>query len=136
MRELTSKERMKRLFAGQPIDRVPVIPHMEAFAGVMCGMSTYEWYNFQENAYRSQEWCQELFGYDGGKEYDVSSGLAGDFKGGEVVIPNTKRTKAVSSICRKAGSTYRRGCRKVGIAKKYRGNLRCEKNFRVQSYLL
>ena len=35
MRELTSKERMKRLFAGQPIDRVPVIPHMEAFAGVM-----------------------------------------------------------------------------------------------------
>lgn len=31
MRELTSKERMKRLFAGQPIDRVPVIPHMEAF---------------------------------------------------------------------------------------------------------
>lgn len=91
MRELTSKERMKRLFAGQPIDRVPVIPHMEAFAGVMCGMSTYEWYNFPENAYRSQEWCQELFGYDGGKEYDVSSGLAGDFKGGEVVIPKEPR---------------------------------------------
>ena len=89
--KLTSQERMARLFAGQRPDRVPVIPHMEAFAGVMCGMSTYEWYNFPENAYRSQVWCQELFGYDGGKCYDVSSGLAGDFPGGEVVIPQSPR---------------------------------------------
>ena len=91
MDRMTSSERMACLFAGKRPDRVPVIPHMEAFAGVMCGMSTYEWYNFPENAYRSQIWCQELFGYDGGKCYDVSSGIAGDFPGGEVVIPQEPR---------------------------------------------
>lgn len=91
MDRTTSSERMACLFAGKRPDRVPVIPHMEAFAGVMCGMSTYEWYNFPENAYRSQIWCQELFGYDGGKCYDVSSGIAGDFPGGEVVIPQEPR---------------------------------------------
>ena len=91
MEELKTQERMRRLFAGEPIDHVPIIPHMEAFAGVVCGMSTYEWYNFPQKAYESQVWCQEMFGYDGGKCYDVSSGLAGDFKGGEVVIPKTPR---------------------------------------------
>mgnify|MGYP004491488127 FL=1 len=41
MDKLTSKERMKRLFEMKPIDHVPINPHMEAFAGVVCGLSTY-----------------------------------------------------------------------------------------------
>lgn len=91
MDKLTSKERMKRLFEMKPIDHVPINPHMEAFAGVVCGLSTYEFYNFPEKAYWAEDWCQEMFEYDGGKGYDVSSGLAGDFKGGKVVIPQSPR---------------------------------------------
>lgn len=81
--KLTSKERMEKLIKGEKIDRVPVIPHMEAFAGKVCNMGTKEFYLNPESSYDAQIWCQELFGYDGGVGYNIPYGFVEEF-GGEI----------------------------------------------------
>lgn len=79
--ELNSNERMRRLINYEKIDRVPVIPHMEAFAGKICNKGTKEYYLNPKSAYDSQVWCEELFGYDGGVGYGIPYGFTQEFGG-------------------------------------------------------
>ncbi|MEG0371509.1 MAG: uroporphyrinogen decarboxylase family protein, partial [Clostridium sp.] len=78
-----SNDRVEKLFKGEEIDRVPVIPHMEAFAGKICNMGTKEFYMNPKSAYEAQVWCEELFSYDGGIGYDIPYGYTQEF-GGEI----------------------------------------------------
>lgn len=79
--ELKSEDRMNRLISGLNIDRVPVIPHMEAFAGKICNMGTKEYYLNPKSAYYAQTWSEEIFGYDGGVGYSIPYGYTQEFGG-------------------------------------------------------
>lgn len=88
--ELKSEERMSRLINGLKIDRVPVIPHMEAFAGKVCNMGTKEYYLNPKSAYYAQSWCEEMFGYDGGVGYGIPYGFTQEFGGSIEYLENPK----------------------------------------------
>ncbi|MEF9951621.1 MAG: uroporphyrinogen decarboxylase family protein [Clostridium sp.] len=79
-------DRIERLIKGESIDRVPVIPHMEAFAGKICNVSTEEFYLNPKTSYDCQVWSKELFKYDGGHGYDIPYGYVEEF-GGKIEFP-------------------------------------------------
>lgn len=79
---LTSDKRISALIDGGKIDRVPVIPHIESFAGKVCNMSAMEFYLNPIKAYEAQVRCKELFQHDGGIEYNIVNGFVADFAGG------------------------------------------------------
>lgn len=81
--KISSKERMNNLFKGKPIDRIPVLSYMEAFAGKVCNYGTKEYYLNPQIAYDCQVITKELFGYDDGPGYDIPSGYIEQF-GGEI----------------------------------------------------
>lgn len=79
--------RLDSLIRGEKIDRIPVIPHMEAFAGKICNVSTKEYYLNPEIAYDCQVWTKDLFGYDGGYGYNIPYGYIEEF-GGKLEFPS------------------------------------------------
>ena len=63
--ELTSAERVRRLLAGEPVDRVPVNAFASAYAGIVSGISFEDYYLKPEVALRAQQWAGALHGWDG-----------------------------------------------------------------------
>lgn len=84
--KLTSEERMKKLILGEKIDRIPVIPHMEAYAAQICNLSAREYYLNPEKAFKAQIWAKNLHKHDGGIGYGLPEAFTMDF-GGEVEFP-------------------------------------------------
>jgi len=82
--KITSDERMKLLIEGKKIDRIPVIPHIETFAGKIFGVGSKEYYLDPTKAYECQVKCKELFNHDGGIDYNIANGYVKDFEGGEL----------------------------------------------------
>jgi uroporphyrinogen decarboxylase len=86
--ELTSAERVRRLLAGEAIDRVPVNAFASAYAGIISGVSFEEYYLKPEVALRAQQWAGALHGWDGTPAYAMPAWGTWDF-GGEIAFPST-----------------------------------------------
>jgi len=86
--ELTSAERVRRLIAGEPLDRVPVNAFASVYAGVISGVSFEDYYLKPEVALRAQQWAGALHGWDGTPAYAMPAWGTWDF-GGEIAFPKT-----------------------------------------------
>lgn len=86
MDKLTIDERIKKLIKGEKIDRVPVIPHMEAYAVQLLNMTSKEYYLNPEKAFYAQMWARDLHQHDGGIGYGFPESYVWEF-GGEMELP-------------------------------------------------
>lgn len=86
--ELTPGERVRRLFAGEPLDRVPVNAFASAYAGIVSGVTFEDYYLRPEVALRAQQWAGALHGWDGSPAYAMPAWGTWDF-GGEIAFPDT-----------------------------------------------
>ncbi len=62
--KMTSGERMRRLLAGEPIDRVPFFPFTLGFSARTVGYSIGDFYGDPEKSFRGQMLTREMFGAD------------------------------------------------------------------------
>jgi uroporphyrinogen decarboxylase len=86
--ELTTAERVRRLLAGEPLDRVPVNAFASAYAAIVCGETFERYYLEPEVALRCQQWAGSLHGWDGAPAYAMPAWGTWDF-GGEIAFPDT-----------------------------------------------
>ncbi len=85
--KLTPKERMMNLFAGKPVDRVPVIPFSKGYSAKLAGMSRGEFYRYPEKAILADAKLKERHqGLDGGPSYGWANYGGWDF-GGDISFP-------------------------------------------------
>jgi uroporphyrinogen decarboxylase len=87
---LTPGERMRRLYAGEPIDRVPVNAFASAYAAVQAGVSFEEYYLDPATALRCQLLAAARHGWDGTPAYAMPGWATWDF-GGELTFPGGER---------------------------------------------
>jgi uroporphyrinogen decarboxylase len=87
---LTPGERMRRLFAGEPVDRVPVNAFASAYTAVQAGVSFEDYYLDPGTALRCQLLGAARHGWDGGPAYAMPGWATWDF-GGELAFPGGGR---------------------------------------------
>ncbi|MBI3090294.1 MAG: uroporphyrinogen decarboxylase family protein [Candidatus Tectomicrobia bacterium] len=90
---LTSRQRMRALFLGEPLDRVPCVPFAMAFAAKVAGISIKDFYTAAEACYAGQARAAQMLGYEGSPNYGFASFGGGEF-GGEVMNPEDERLQA------------------------------------------
>ncbi len=83
MKRLSSEERIRRLFTGECIDRVPFFTNSTIYAGVMARLKSQEFYLNQELSYEVQRLTLDLHHCDGNPSFDFP-GYTGLFFGGEI----------------------------------------------------
>jgi uroporphyrinogen decarboxylase len=86
-------ERMDALWAGQPIDRVPLFPFVYGFCARNVGYPVGSTYSDPEKSFWAQVWTQEQYGYDGYPVYAYASFGAWEF-GGEIEFPKGEYEQA------------------------------------------
>jgi uroporphyrinogen decarboxylase len=80
---MSSKERLKSLYAGEKIDRVPFFTNATIYAGALGKLTSKEFYLNQELSYEIQRLTLDLHHCDGNPAFDFP-GYTGLFFGGEV----------------------------------------------------
>ena len=90
MKDLSSKERMNRLYNREKIDRVPVLSCATMYAGWQKGLSSEEFYFSVEKAFWAQKEICDEGGFDDSPCYDLPHGERLDL-GGELFIQQTER---------------------------------------------
>ncbi len=90
---LTSRQRMRALFTGEPLDRVPCVPFAMAYAAKVSGVGLKDFYTDVEACYSAQRLAAEKHGYEGSPNYGFASFGGAEF-GGEVMYPEDERLQA------------------------------------------
>lgn len=85
--EMTSVERIRRLLAGETIDRVPLFLFSIGFAARTAGYPISLIFNDPEISFLAQLWTQELYGSDEPPRYRYASYGGWEF-GGEIRFPS------------------------------------------------
>jgi len=83
---MNTKERMKALFDGQSIDRVPLYPFILGFCARNVGYPIHSIYEEPAKSFDAQSLTLEQFGFDWGPMYGYASYGTWEF-GGEVKMP-------------------------------------------------
>lgn len=78
---------MKRLFKGDKIDRIPIIPSASLYAGNLAGIAPKEFFSDHKKSFEVQKLAAEMFGYDENPGFNLPGYIAWDF-GGELHISN------------------------------------------------
>jgi uroporphyrinogen decarboxylase len=87
--EFTSRERVRRLLAGEPLDRVPVNAFASAYAAVVAGVSFRDYYLDPAVALRCQQEAAVRHEWDGTPAYAMPGWGTWDF-GGEIAFPDAR----------------------------------------------
>lgn len=96
--QLTSNERMKRFYAGDTIDRVPMLACATMYAGRIGKLNSNEFYFDIAKAFHAQKNICEIYGYDDTPCYDLPHGEMLDL-GGELLIPESERMELPCVKC-------------------------------------
>ena len=87
--ELTPGERVRRLLAAEPLDRVPVNAFASAYTAVLAGVSFRDYYLEPAVALRCQQEAAARHGWDGSPSYAMPGWGTWDF-GGEIAFPQAR----------------------------------------------
>ncbi|ADL12176.1 uroporphyrinogen decarboxylase family protein [Acetohalobium arabaticum] len=87
MEKLTTNERLRRLFKGDKIDRIPIIPSASLYAGNLAKVTSREYFLNYEKSFEIKKIAAEIFGYDENPEFNLPGYISWDF-GGELHISN------------------------------------------------
>ncbi len=89
LQRLTTKERMKRLYNREKIDRIPILPCAVLCSGNLAGMDAEEYFYNHEKSFEVQKLAADLFGYDGSPGFNLPGYISMDF-GGKLEIENKR----------------------------------------------
>lgn len=81
MDKMSSEERMKNLYNGKRIDRVPLMSSATMYAGKMMGYTSEEFYFDVKKSYQAQKWVREMHQCDGLPCFDIPNREVLDFQG-------------------------------------------------------
>ena len=81
MDKMSSEERMKNLYNGKRIDRVPFMSSATMYAGKMMGYTSEEFYFDVKKSYQAQKWVREMHQCDGLPCFDIPNREVLDFQG-------------------------------------------------------
>lgn len=81
MDKMSSEERMKNLYNGKRIDRVPFMSSATMYAGKMMGYTSEEFYFDVKKSYQAQKWVREMHQCDGSPCFDIPNREVLDFQG-------------------------------------------------------
>ena len=81
--EMSSKQRMDALLAGDPVDHVGLFLFARGFCAKNFGISLMDFYANPQKSLEAQVWMSQMYGQDENTKFGFASSAAWDF-GGEV----------------------------------------------------